>query len=97
MATEHVLHKYNITDPLIVSLTSKPAKLICQLYETFGAREPGTAHHPPGTDTGQTEGIRAFFCIPFSHWNDYSLFQTIAVTLSNQKIQSTYFRVELTH
>ena len=61
------------------------------------AREPGTAHHPPGTDTGQTEGIRAFFCIPFSHRNDYSLFQTIAVTLSNQKIQSTYFRVELTH
>ena len=57
MATEHVLHKYNITDPSIVSLTSKPAKLICQLYETFGAREPGTAHHPPGTGTGETEGL----------------------------------------
>ena len=92
MATEHVLHKYNITDPSIVSLTSKPAKLICQLYETFGAREPGTAHHPPGTDTGQTEGIRAFFCIPFSHWNDYSLFQTIAVTLNEPKDSINIFQ-----
>ena len=64
VATEHVLHKYNITDPSIVSLTSKPAKLICQLYETFGAREPGTAHHPPGTGTSPTVGIRASFRIP---------------------------------
>ena len=33
----------------MVSLASKPAKLICQLYEDYGAREPGTAHHPPGS------------------------------------------------
>ena len=85
MATEHVLHKYNTTDPSIVSLTSKPAKLICQLYETFGAREPGTAHHPPGTGTGQTEGIRASLCIPFFHWNNYSLSHTIAVTLNTKR------------
>ena len=31
------------------------------------------------------------------HRNNYSLSHTIAVTLNNQKIQSTYFRVELTH
>ncbi|RMX40569.1 hypothetical protein pdam_00016563, partial [Pocillopora damicornis] len=47
VATEHVLHKYNIVDPSIASLTSKPAKLVCQLYEKYGAREPGTAHLPP--------------------------------------------------
>lgn len=47
VATEHVLQKYNISDASITSLTSKPAKLICQLYETYGAREPGTAHQPP--------------------------------------------------
>lgn len=51
VATEHVLHKYNIVDPSIASLTSKPAKLVCQLYEKYGAREPGTAHLPPGTST----------------------------------------------
>ena len=49
VANEHVLYKYNIADPSIASLTSKPAKLVCQLYENYGAREPGTAHHPPGT------------------------------------------------
>lgn len=49
VATEHVLHKYNIVDPSIAPLTSKPAKLVCQLYEKYGAREPGTAHQPPGT------------------------------------------------
>ncbi|XP_078352521.1 kinetochore-associated protein 1-like isoform X2 [Oculina patagonica] len=47
VATEHVLQKYNIADPAIASLTSKPAKLVCQLYEDYGAREPGTAHQPP--------------------------------------------------
>ncbi|XP_068682913.1 kinetochore-associated protein 1-like isoform X1 [Montipora foliosa] len=47
VATEHILYKYNITDSAIVSLTSKPAKLICQLYENYGAREPGSAYHPP--------------------------------------------------
>ena len=51
VATEHVLHKYNIVDPSIASLTSKPAKLVCQLYEKYGAREPGTVHLPPGTST----------------------------------------------
>ena len=51
VATEHVLHKYNIVDPSIASLTSKPAKLVCRLYEKYGAREPGTAHLPPGTST----------------------------------------------
>lgn len=33
----------------------------------------------------------------FFHSNKYSLSHTIVVTLNNQKIQSTYFRVELTH
>lgn len=48
VSTEHILQKYNVTDPAVVSLTSKPAKLICQLYEIYGAREPGSAHQPPG-------------------------------------------------
>ncbi|KAJ7374444.1 Kinetochore-associated protein 1 [Desmophyllum pertusum] len=47
VATEHVLQKYNISDPSIASLTIKPAKLVCQLYDNYGAREPGTAHQPP--------------------------------------------------
>ena len=82
-----MLHKYNITDPSIVSLTSKPAKLICQLYETLGAREPGTAHHPPGTGTSPTVGIRASFCISFFHWNDSSLSHTRLITKRfNQRI-----------
>ena len=55
VATEHVLHKYNIVDPSIASLTSKPAKLVCQLYEKYGAREPGTAHLPPGTSTNSAK------------------------------------------
>lgn len=58
MATEHVLHKYNIVDPSIASLTSKPAKLVCQLYEKYGAREPGTAHLPPGTSTNSAKDQR---------------------------------------
>ena len=33
----------------------------------------------------------------FSHWNDYSLFHTIVVTLTYHNIQSTYFRAERTH
>lgn len=48
VSTEHILHKFDVTDPTVVSLTSKPAKLICQLYENYGAREPGSAHQPPG-------------------------------------------------
>ena len=58
VATEHVLHKYNIVDPSIASLTSKPAKLVCQLYEKYGAREPGTAHLPPGTSTNSAKDQR---------------------------------------
>ena len=46
VATEHVLHKYNIKTPSLVS--SKPAKLICQLYENYGARDPAKIHQPPG-------------------------------------------------
>ena len=46
-----MLQKFNISDASIASLTSKPAKLICHLYEHYGAREPGTAHQPPGTGT----------------------------------------------
>ena len=67
VATEHVLHKYNIVDPSIAPLTSKPAKLVCQLYEKYGAREPGTAHQPPGTSANsakyrQRSSLNKFVC-----------------------------------
>ena len=62
MATEHVLQKYNIADPTIASLTSKPAKLVCQLYENYGAREPGTVHQPPGTGTSKDNENGKAFC-----------------------------------
>ena len=65
-ATEHVLHKYNIVDPSIASLTSKPAKLVCQLYEKYGAREPGTAHLPPGTSTNSAKDQRRSSCYLFT-------------------------------
>ena len=66
VATEHVLHKYNIVDPSIASLTSKPAKLVCQLYEKYGAREPGTAHLPPGTSTNSAKDQRRSSCYLFT-------------------------------
>ncbi|XP_074632538.1 kinetochore-associated protein 1-like [Acropora palmata] len=55
VSTEHILHKFDVTDPTVVSLTSKPAKLICQLYENYGAREPGSAHQPPDISKASDE------------------------------------------
>ncbi|KAK3734831.1 hypothetical protein QZH41_011747, partial [Actinostola sp. cb2023] len=47
VATEHVLHKYNIDEPSLVALVTQPAKLICQLYENYGARDIAARSQPP--------------------------------------------------
>lgn len=48
MATEHELHKYNIAEPSLIALVNQPAKLICQLYENYGARDVAARSQPPG-------------------------------------------------
>lgn len=48
IATEYVLHKYDIAEPSLVAMVNQPAKLICQLYETHGARDTDVRDQPPG-------------------------------------------------
>ncbi|XP_048586472.1 kinetochore-associated protein 1 isoform X2 [Nematostella vectensis] len=47
VATQHVLHKYSIAEPALVAIVTQPAKLICQLYETRGARNKEELNQPP--------------------------------------------------